>query len=422
MPPRRSARVAAVVERRSSALAPLPHALALYVLSLLPLDQRMRCAEVCRGWRAVLSDASLWLRLDLSPAGGVARATDALVRAAAARAAGRLQALDLSECRDITHDFVCAVAAENAGALVELRLAASKPDLWSRRVSVEQLEALLHAAPLLRVLEADVECGSAADARRALRNKAPFGPLRLRTLDVSGLTDAAAVRSFAEDAAAHASLTGLGVDTAPLNEPAVLDTVVDLAVQRHLTYLVLFGCGLSPASAPALARLVGGAALRILVLFGEPARLLDEPATVLLANALRANTTLTSVSFNHVHLFSDAATATALLGALTAHPSLQKLDLSFNYSVHVPVPADALAAAGAALGTLVAANAPALHELNLRGCGLTDAGLGPLVDALPANTHLRVLDCRNNVLSEAFERERLLPAVRANPWLEVKVE
>jgi hypothetical protein len=67
MPPRRSARVAAVAERQSSALAPLPHALALYIFSLLPVDQRMRCAEVCRGWRAVLSDASLWLLTRFGP-------------------------------------------------------------------------------------------------------------------------------------------------------------------------------------------------------------------------------------------------------------------------------------------------------------------------------------------------------------------
>jgi hypothetical protein len=44
------------------------------------------------------------------------------------------------------------------------------------------------------------------------------------------------------------------------------------------------------------------------------------------------------------------------------------------------------------------------------------------VDALRANTHLRVLDCRNNrLLSDAFMRDWLLPAVRPNPWLEAKV-
>jgi hypothetical protein len=373
----------------------------------------MRCAEVCRGWRAVLSDASLWLRLDFSPAGGVARATDALVRAAAARAAGCLQALDLTGCGLITRDAIRAVAAENAGALVELRLAACL-------TNVQRLEALLQAAPLLRVLEAGVVSWSADEARRLLRNEAPFGPLRMHTLDMSGIEDAAGVVSFAEHAAAHASLSGLQVTDAPLNEPAALDAVVDMAVQRRLTYLALDDCGLSPASSPALARLVGGAALRTLVLNGEPAHLLDEPAAVLLGNALRANTTLTSVAFKFVRLFSDAAAAAALLGALTAHPSLQKLDFTRNNSEDDLAPA-AMAAAGAALGALVAANAPALRELNLDGCDLTNAGLGPLVDSLPANTHLRVLKCGRNELSEAFMRDRLLPAVRANAWLQATV-
>jgi hypothetical protein len=288
---------------------------------------------------------------------------------------------------------------------------------------VEQLEALLQAAPLLRVLEADTGWTHAAGLRCALRNEAPFGPLRVRNLCVSGFADAAAVRSLAEDARTHAWLTGLQVGGAPLYEPAVLDAVVDLALQHRLTYLRLNSCSLSPASAPALARLVGGDALSTLILDYEPVlQLLDEPAAVLLGNALRANTTLTSVTFKSVHLFSDAAVAAALLGALTAHPSVQKLDISHNDDAYGHAPA-APAAAGAALGTLVAANAPALRELNLSYCPFTDAALAPLVDALPANTHLRVLDCRNNpLLSDAFMRERLLPAVRANPWLEATVE
>jgi hypothetical protein len=231
------------------------------------------------------------------------------------------------------------------------------------------------------------------------------------------------VVSFAEHAAAHASLSGLQVTDAPLNDPAALDAAIDMALQHRLTYLELNQCALSPASAPALARLVRGSALSTLVLEGsELTHLLDEPAAVLLGNALCANTTLTSVSVAFTGLFNDAAAVTALLGALTAHPSLQTLDLCFNHNplaVHAPA---ALAAADAALGALVAANAPALRELDLNFCDLTDAGLGLLVDALPSNTHLRVLDCGNNGVSEAFMRERLLPAVRANPWLEAKLE
>jgi hypothetical protein len=145
---------------------------------------------------------------------------------------------------------------------------------------------------------------------------------------------------------------------------------------------------------------------------------LDEPAALLLGNALRANTTLTSATFDFINLFHEPASAAALLGALTAHPSLQKLDLAFNFSINAYAPA-ALAAVGAALAALVAANAPALQHLDLQYCELRNAGLGAVVDALRHNTHLRVLDCSGNGVTEAFRRNRLWPAVRACPWLRV---
>jgi Ran GTPase-activating protein (RanGAP) involved in mRNA processing and transport len=75
------------------------------------------------------------------------------------------------------------------------------------------------------------------------------------------------------------------------------------------------------------------------------------------------------------------------------------------------------AVAGAAFGALVATNAPALRILNVACCGLHAAALGPLVDALPHNTHLRTLECHNNGITEAFARERLLPALQANASL-----
>ncbi len=78
---------------------------------------------------------------------------------------------------------------------------------------------------------------------------------------------------------------------------------------------------------------------------------------------------------------------------------------------------EAAAAAGAALGALLAADAPALTELDVSECRLGDAALGPLCDALPRNTHLRSLNLYGNDISEAFAAEQLLPAVRANASL-----
>jgi hypothetical protein len=65
--------------------------------------------------------------------------------------------------------------------------------------------------------------------------------------------------------------------------------------------------------------------------------------------------------------------------ALPGHPNLWSIDVGENTP-------DDQAAAGVALGALVAANAPALHTLNVHNSGLGDKGLGPLVDALPPRT------------------------------------
>jgi hypothetical protein len=44
-------------------------------------------------------------------------------------------------------------------------------------------------------------------------------------------------------------------------------------------------------------------------------------------------------------------------------------------------------------------------------------GLAPLVDALPRNTHLRLLDCAETDMSNTFVHDRFLPAIRANTSL-----
>jgi hypothetical protein len=70
-----------------------------------------------------------------------------------------------------------------------------------------------------------------------------------------------------------------------------------------------------------------------------------------------------------------------------------------------------------AVFALLAANAHALQKLDVSYCNIGDAGLRPLFDALPRNTHLRTLYLGENGMSEAFARDVLLPAVRANSSL-----
>ena len=96
--------------------------------------------------------------------------------------------------------------------------------------------------------------------------------------------------------------------------------------------------------------------------------------------------------------------------AVTGHPSLRVFAVSGS---HPPDPA----AAGAALGALVAANTTALKFLIVSHSVLGDVGLGRLCDALPRNTHLRRLHIGVNDMSAEFARHTLLPSVRANTAL-----
>jgi hypothetical protein len=390
--------------------AALPHALALAIFSRLTVEQRLRCIEVCRGWRATLADHNAWMQLDLTRADGSA-CSEALLRAATSRAGGQLRSLRLA-CGDALQDSLCAATAASRATLQELRIIALAP---CDERSVEDLEVLRRAAPQLRALEADVYCDNAAQAQRVLQSEPPFGMLRVRHVTVSAHADAAdAVLALAADVAAHAWLASVGLHGARLDAPAALDAVVDAALARRLSSVTLNFCRLLPASAPTLTRLLGCNTLAELCISNGTRQLLDAPAAALLANALRANTTLTALTLDSIQLWHDAAAAAELVGALTGHLRLRLLALPWNGPDTGGLEA---AEAGAALAALLLANAPALQTLDIRRSHLGDEGMRPVVEALRHNTHLRTLDCSGNELTEAFARDKLLPAVRANAGL-----
>jgi hypothetical protein len=419
MPPRRSARVAAVVERESSALSPLPLAVVLHIFSLLPVDVRARAACVCRGWCHVLLERSLWTRLDLSPSSGVrVRVTDAVLSGAAAKARGGLQTLDVFGCEYLTPREVLGVIISNRGALRDLCIGG--PPFSTQMLSAKTLESIVHALP-------DVACNAycsdvattVADSRRMLRNEPPFERLRLRGLCVNFERNGAAAAALVADIAAHASLKSLFLANAALSTIAALDPVVDALLACSVPSVTFLECRLMPETLPAVARLLGSTALtdlsiHVLIgpwLLGAPG---NAPGAVLLAAALRANTTIISLELKHVHFWWDIDAATTLLGALTSHASLRTLHLDDFLVMHED--AAHAAAAGAALNALIAANAPALQKLSIP-CIRNRAVLGPLLEALPANTHLRTLNIAWNYMGAAFARDVLLPAVRANTSL-----
>jgi len=128
------------------------------------VDWRLRCPEVCRGWRTFLADARHWQVLDLSLRSGVARRTLALLRAACERARGTLRSLDVSGWfsepvaegeEALEQEQLLPVLRANAATLLELRAwkpVDSEGGTFSSTAIVEQL---LAAAPRLRLLECD---------------------------------------------------------------------------------------------------------------------------------------------------------------------------------------------------------------------------------------------------------------------------
>jgi hypothetical protein len=412
-------------------LAVLPLQLAMVVLSLLPADQRLRCAGVCRGWRAVATTAELWARLDLSARSGLARpCSDALLRAAAGKARGAMVALDVSGCERVSLGALRAALAANAGALREVHACGVRTgaDGYAEALGLAgvHLAPLLAAAPFA-ALHAHVR-GSAADVRLMLRGAEAYGLLRARAVRVR-LMRGDDVAALAADAAAHAHLQELTLEGAAV-PGAELDAVADAALALRLRTLRLLNCPLLLAAGPPLARLLAGDALTELHISGPGffAARMGMPGAVLLAGALRDNTTLRRLTLLHVTRWADEAAGEALLAALTGHPSLCALDVSWGRPQERAQPLaaepwddddDYLAARqpSEALAALLVADAPALRELRLALMELGDEATRPLLGALSRNTQLETLDLRGNRLSEAFVRWELLSAVRANSGL-----
>jgi hypothetical protein len=359
--------------------------------------------------------------------------TDAALRAAVARAGGALVALDVTGCRRIMPAALLAAVTANGSTLRELLCSSSRDDAVGANTAwtgFDELPPLLLAAPQLRVLDSDVQCSDEEGdealqrAYSLLCSEPPFQPLRVRFLsmsaeDVLHINEADAL-ALAAGVAAHPWLLGVQLLHIVFPNGAAVDALLDAALARRVTSLKLSFCdGITPANVPALARLIEGGALTELCFDPNGVQLFDDVAGAeLFAHALRQCSTLTSLSLVDARLWHDLDVARALLAALTTHPRLRTLALYCNRcDDDMGFDAAHQAAVGALLGALVAADAPALHTLNVSRSAFGDAVMGPLFAALPRNTHLRSLDTVSHGISAAFARDVLLPAVRANTGL-----
>ena len=382
----------------------LPLPLATRIWLALPADVRMRCREVARAWRDALAEPHLWTEFDLTAASGVvARVMPALLMAAAARADGQLERLYVTYA-DTLHDALLAALAAYANTLRLLRLEYS----GGKYITTVMLQRLLRAAPRQCVVEADID-EQFALVVLMLRNEDPFEALRMRALHVRGVDMGVAdVYTLTAALVTHGSLPDVMLWEVPLDTFEALDAVVDAALALRLTKLELNDCHVTPASAVALLRLLRGNVLRELTVWNRNFMLLDAQAAPLLADALRSNCTLMSLNLMSADLWRDADIAWLLFDALTGHASLMSIKLWGG--------ADSSRTVNQLLGALVAADSP-LRALNIAHNDLGDAGLGPLVDALPRNTHLQELQINGNFMSGAFVHNRLMPALAANASL-----
>ena len=195
--------------------------------------------------------------------------------------------------------------------------------------------------------------------------------------------------------------------------PDAGDAVVDAAIAAQPEDLFIDGC-VSPRiwMAP-LARLLRTLPALHLLDMQQVQREIDPPqppagAVQELAEALRAHGSLRIL---RLYLGPDARrTFAELVGALRAHPTLQALCLGSTLRS-----IGGARTLGAALASLLAADAPSLTLLHVEsasyldamyrarpGARLGDALVRPLCDALPRNTHLRGLSLRGFKLSDAL--------------------
>jgi hypothetical protein len=236
----------------------------------------------------------------------------------------------------------------------------------------------------------------------------------LRRLAINAVNTQLDVAAVVARLALHASLTRLDLVRVQLDSLPALNAVVDLAISQ-LQFLQLWYCRLSPASLPALTRLLesgsgsaGGSLTELVFIGGEP--LLEGAGVPAFCAALRASR-LVKLWLRQMRLFDSLEDGLAVVAACTGHPTLRELNLSYNRVNAVAAPA-----VGAALAALVAAES-ALQTLNVAHCNLGDDAARPLFAAVAGSTRLRTLHCRDNDISANCAREAVLPAIQANTSL-----
>jgi len=436
----------------------LPLPLLRTLFALLPADTRLRCREVCPGWRDVLQCKAFWCKLDISNTSGVAAIpSEAFVRALSHASGHRMEELHAHGCGALSSRTLRRLVSSNARTLRTMDISVGKLALQQLRAQraatqramaigdfasvmdaasaatmprdLPELRCVARAGAALEELQADVRAG-AWHATLLLRNC--YGPLRARLLNVqAGFGEGRAdddprskrVARLGEALQQHPSLRRLDLTYAPLApDDETLDAqqaeadpnvvafgmLCDALASSTVDELGLMSCSCCTASLAHLGRLLGAGTLRRLALSGGDGYVDlpsddddddDETRTTLFARpapAFAAGLRGSSLTrLSLVHIaLFDTATGAELLRELAGHATLRLLDVHDNAARG----ARARRAAGAALAAVLAGDG--LEELNCVACKLGGEAMAPLFAALGTTTRLRVLSLACNGLSE----------------------
>jgi hypothetical protein len=143
--------------------------------------------------------------------------------------------------------------------------------------------------------------------------------------DVQPPPDAPALAAWA---ATHASLQRLDLWHVPLDSEPALGAVVNLAVS-HLQRLVFFTCSLSPASLPALTRMLESRWLAVLRIWNDDAALFVGAAVAAFCAALRASR-LIRLELCKMRLWESLSDGLAVIAACSSHPTLREIQFEDN--------------------------------------------------------------------------------------------
>ena len=359
----RKARVAVRPEAAHSELPPLPLPCVLDVLSRLAPGERLLSSAVSRGWRAAVSQTSLWAVIDLTrEAASPHTASDALLAAVVSKATGQTKSLRLCVCKGgVSIEAALAAVTANRASLRRLGLrstplrAVGNDWIYLRKGVVDEV---LRVASNLILVQMAVQC-SFQDAHMLLAGQKQYSVVHVRRLVVKCASDDEVLRLACS--IRHHPLEELNIRDTPLGTPAVLGALVDAAISCGLTCLYIVNCELGPQSATHLARLLRDAP-RLSTLLIEGDRMFD---LALVCNAIE---------------FDDPQNTV-----------------------------------GACWARLVAANSPSLHTLsledNIANEVEADRFLGHVFAALASNTFLRKLYMHDNEISARFARDVVLPCV-----------